>query len=122
MSGIFLAILSAAIFGFQNAAARRAVVTATPLQGMIITVPTVVPLVAVICYFLGGFQAIQNWSYVTYLLAGAAGVMQHGGLAKRARPQGQRTQLLPMQFVAMGHPIVEQNLGAMCWKAEPAER
>ena len=57
MSGIFLAILSAAIFGFQNAAARRAVVTATPLQGMIITVPTVVPLVAVICYFLGGFQS-----------------------------------------------------------------
>ena len=55
MSGIFLAIISAAIFGFQNAAARRAVVTATPLQGMIITVPTVVPLVAVICYFLGGF-------------------------------------------------------------------
>ena len=75
MSGIFLAIISAAIFGFQNAAARRAVVTATPLQGMIITVPTVVPLVAVICYFLGGFQAIQNWSHMTYLLAGAAGVM-----------------------------------------------
>ena len=75
MSGIFLAIISAAIFGFQNAAARRAVVTATPLQGMIITVPTVVPLVAVICYFLGGFQAIQNWSHMTYLFAGAAGVM-----------------------------------------------
>ena len=75
MSGIFLAIISAAIFGFQNAAARRAVVTATPLQGMVITVPTVVPMIAVICYFLGGFQVIQNWSYVTYLLAGAAGVM-----------------------------------------------
>ena len=47
MSGIFLAILSAAIFGFQNAAARRAVVTATPLQGMItvsythLTLPTI---------------------------------------------------------------------------------
>jgi len=75
MSGIFLAIISAAIFGFQNAAARRAVVTATPLQGMIITVPTVVPLIAVICFLLGGFQVIQNWSYMTYLLAGAAGVM-----------------------------------------------
>ena len=75
MSGIFLAIISAAIFGFQNAAARRAVVTATPLQGMILTVPTVVPLIAVICYFLGGFQVIQNWPYMTFLLAGAAGVM-----------------------------------------------
>ena len=53
---------------------------------------------------------------------GAAGVMQHGGLTERARPQGQRTELLPMQFVAMGHPIVEQHLGAPCWKAEPTER
>lgn len=75
MSGIFLAIISAAIFGFQNAAARRAVITSTPLQGMILTVPTVVPLLAVICFVLGGFEAIKNWSLATYLFAGTAGVM-----------------------------------------------
>ena len=50
MSGVVLALISAAIFGFQNAAARRGVITATPLQGMIITVPTVLPLLAVISY------------------------------------------------------------------------
>ena len=75
MSGVILALIAAAIFGFQNAAARRGVITATPLQGMIITVPTVVPLLAVVCYCLGGFAAVQTWPYQTYMLAGAAGVM-----------------------------------------------
>ena len=75
MSGVILALIAAAIFGFQNAAARRGVITATPLQGMIITVPTVVPLLAVVSYCLGGFAAVQTWPYQTYMLAGAAGVM-----------------------------------------------
>jgi drug/metabolite transporter (DMT)-like permease len=75
MSGIYFAIISAAIFGFQNAAARRAVISATPLQGMILTVPTVVPLLTFICYVLGGFDAIKSWPLITYLFAGAAGVM-----------------------------------------------
>ena len=75
MSGVVLALISAAIFGFQNAAARRGVITATPLQGMIITVPTVVPLLAVISFGLGGFAAVQTWDHETYILAGAAGVM-----------------------------------------------
>ena len=61
MSGVVLALIAAAIFGFQNAAARRGVITATPLQGMIITVPTVVPLLAVVCYCLGGFAAVHTW-------------------------------------------------------------
>ena len=65
MSGIFLAILSAAIFGFQNAAARRTAVSATPLQGMILTVPTVIPLLAIICYLLGSFKAIKSWPFIT---------------------------------------------------------
>lgn len=75
MSGVTLALIAAAIFGFQNAAARRGVITATPLHGMIITVPTVVPLLALISYCLGGLAAMQTWSYQTYMLAGAAGVM-----------------------------------------------
>ena len=75
MSGVTLALIAAAIFGFQNAAARRGVITATPLHGMIITVPTVVPLLALISYCLGGLAAMQAWSYQTYMLAGAAGVM-----------------------------------------------
>jgi len=75
MSGVTLAIIAAALFGFQNAAARRGVITSTPLQGMIITVPTVVPLLAVVCYCLGGFAAVQTWPYQTYMFAGAAGVI-----------------------------------------------
>ena len=75
MSGVVLALISAAIFGFQNAAARRGVITATPLQGMIITVPTVLPLLAVISYCLGGYTAMHTWDHDTYILVGTAGIM-----------------------------------------------
>ena len=64
MSGTFLAIVSAAIFSFQNATARSAVVSATPLQGMILTVPTVTPLLSIISYFLGDFEAIKSWPFM----------------------------------------------------------
>ena len=74
MSGVLLAIISAAIFGFQNAAARRAVVTATPTQGMILTVPTVLPLLTLICYFSGGFDEIEKWNWLTFFFAGTAGI------------------------------------------------
>src|SRR4051794_27005899 len=39
MLGALLAILSAATFALNNAAARRGVVTGTPIQGMAITIP-----------------------------------------------------------------------------------
>jgi drug/metabolite transporter (DMT)-like permease len=45
--GAILAILSAASFALNNAAARRAVVTGTPTQGMAITVP-----IGVVCFLL----------------------------------------------------------------------
>jgi drug/metabolite transporter (DMT)-like permease len=75
MTGALLALISAAIFGFQNAAARRAVVSATPLQGMVLTVPTVVPLLGVGCYLMGGFDAMQDWPVASYIYAGLAGLM-----------------------------------------------
>ena len=75
MSSVLLALVAAAIFSFQNAAARRGVITATPLQVIIITVPTAAMLLAVVCYCLGGFAATQTWTHQTYNLAGAAGVM-----------------------------------------------
>jgi drug/metabolite transporter (DMT)-like permease len=43
--GSILAILSAATFALNNAAARRGVVTGTPTQGMVVTVP-----IGVICF------------------------------------------------------------------------
>jgi drug/metabolite transporter (DMT)-like permease len=45
--GAILAILSAASFALNNAAARRAVVTGTPTQGMAITVP-----IGVVCFLV----------------------------------------------------------------------
>jgi drug/metabolite transporter (DMT)-like permease len=45
--GAILAILSAASFALNNAAARRAVVTGTPTQGMALTVP-----IGVLCFLL----------------------------------------------------------------------
>jgi drug/metabolite transporter (DMT)-like permease len=45
--GVILAVLSAASFALNNAAARRAVVTGTPAQGMALTVP-----IGVICFLL----------------------------------------------------------------------
>ena len=57
MLGAIFAILSAATFALNNAAARRGVVTGTPVQGMVITVPIGVacflPL-AVVTAGLGG--------------------------------------------------------------------
>jgi drug/metabolite transporter (DMT)-like permease len=47
MLGAILAILSAASFALNNAAARRGVVTGTPSQGMALTVP-----VGVLCFLL----------------------------------------------------------------------
>lgn len=75
MTGAILALISAAIFGFQNAAARRAVVSATPLQGMVLTVPTVVPALGIGCYLMGGFDAMQDWPMASYVYAGLAGLM-----------------------------------------------
>ena len=75
MTGAILALISAAIFGFQNAAARRAVVSATPLQGMVLTVPTVVPALGVGCYLMGGFDVMQDWPMASYVYAGLAGLM-----------------------------------------------
>jgi len=39
MLGALLAVLSAATFAFNNAAARRGVITGSPIQGMAITIP-----------------------------------------------------------------------------------
>jgi drug/metabolite transporter (DMT)-like permease len=45
MLGALFAVLSAATFAFNNAAARRGVITGTPIQGMAVTIP-----VGLICF------------------------------------------------------------------------
>lgn len=51
MLGALLALASAALFGLQSAAVRRAVTSSSPLQGMAITVPSGVPLFAALALF-----------------------------------------------------------------------
>lgn len=52
MLGAILAVLSAASFALNNAAARRAVVTGTPAQGMALTVP-----IGVLCFLLAAIAS-----------------------------------------------------------------
>ena len=61
MLGALLALASAALFGLQSAAVRRAVTSSSPLQGMAITVPSGVPLFAALALFFGGFDAMPGW-------------------------------------------------------------
>ena len=48
MLGAFVALLSAATFGLNNAFARRGVITGSIMQGLMITVPIGVPLMFVV--------------------------------------------------------------------------
>ena len=75
MLGVSLALASAALFGLQGAAVRRAVTSSSPLQGMAITVPSGVPFFALLAYFFEGFDAMPTWSLATWLLAGFAGLV-----------------------------------------------
>lgn len=75
MLGAILAFTSAALFGLNNATTRRAVINATVLQGMAITVPLGVPIFVVFCFFLGGFTAMQDWPVATWGWMSLAGVL-----------------------------------------------
>ena len=75
MLGALLALASAALFGLQSAAVRRAVTSSSPLQGMAITVPSGVPLFAALALFFGGFDAMPGWPASTWLWAGVAGII-----------------------------------------------
>jgi drug/metabolite transporter (DMT)-like permease len=62
MLGVFYAVLAAAAFGFNNASARRGVLTGTPIQGLAISMP-----IGVVFFFLGAV-ATGEWSQVSRLV------------------------------------------------------
>jgi drug/metabolite transporter (DMT)-like permease len=73
--GVTLAVLSAASFALNNAAARRAVVTGTPAQGMALTVP-----VGVLCFLLvaavtGEIAHFRQFSATAVLWMSGVGVL-----------------------------------------------
>jgi drug/metabolite transporter (DMT)-like permease len=59
--GAILAILSAAAFALNNAAARRGVVTGTPAQGMVVTIPIGVLCFLPIAILTGGIARLAQF-------------------------------------------------------------
>jgi drug/metabolite transporter (DMT)-like permease len=75
MLGAFLALLSAALFGFNNAATRRGVLNGSVIQGMAITVPMGVLLFGLACLVAGSLDAITRfspWAIFYFSMAGIA--------------------------------------------------
>jgi drug/metabolite transporter (DMT)-like permease len=62
MLGVFYAVLAAAAFGFNNASARRGVLTGTPIQGLAISMP-----IGMVFFFLGAV-ATGEWSEMPRLV------------------------------------------------------
>ncbi len=74
MLGAVLALISAALFGYNNVATRRGVLNGTTIQGMAITVPMGAVLFAVVCLLTDGFHALAAFSWQAYACFAAAGI------------------------------------------------
>ncbi len=75
MLGALYAILAAATFGFNNASARRGVLTGTAIQGMAISVPLGVPLFLIAAYIGGELTEFDRFGSWNIVLLAAAGFM-----------------------------------------------
>lgn len=75
MLGALYAVLAAATFGFNNASARRGVLTGTAIQGMAISVPLGVPLFLVVAFAFGELGAFDRLGIANILFLAAAGFM-----------------------------------------------
>jgi uncharacterized membrane protein len=75
MLGAFLALLSAALFAFNNAATRRGVLIGSVIQGIAITVPIGTVLFGLACVVTGSLGAVAGFStpaIACFALAGIA--------------------------------------------------
>ncbi len=75
MLGVFLAALSAATFAFNNASARRGVLTGSVLQALAITVPIGVPLFLLAALASGQLGLLASFSAEAIGLLALAGVL-----------------------------------------------
>ncbi len=75
MLGIIYGIVSAAIFGFNNASARRGVLTGTALQGLAISLPLGVLVFVVGATLVGEWDQLSDFSGMSIFLLSAAGFM-----------------------------------------------
>lgn len=75
MLGATFAVLSAATFGFNNAAIRRGVLSGSVLQALSITVPMGVPFIFVILLLTGQLNFLFGMSNGAYILFAIAGIV-----------------------------------------------
>lgn len=75
MLGIVFSILCAATFALNATAARRAVLSGTVVQGLMVTVPLGVPLFAVLVAIVGEWRLLGNFPLDAYAWFAAAGIV-----------------------------------------------
>jgi drug/metabolite transporter (DMT)-like permease len=73
--GAILAVLSAATFALTNATGRRGVITGTPAQGMVISMPVGLACFLVFALLTGAAQSIGRFGGTALLSLSAAGVL-----------------------------------------------
>ena len=75
MLGIVYGVLAAASFGFNNASARRGVLTGTPIQGLAISMPLGMALFLAAAFIFGEWSQISRLARQDLLFLTAAGIM-----------------------------------------------
>ncbi len=75
MLGILYSLLAAATFALNAAAARRAVLSGTVLQGLMITVPLGVPLFLILVFLTGETGILTSMPLEAHLWFAAAGII-----------------------------------------------
>jgi drug/metabolite transporter (DMT)-like permease len=79
MLGAILAVFSAATFALNNAAARRGVVTGTPIQGMAVTIPLGVVCFLPFALISGGIAGLPRFSAGAIAWLAAVGLLHFLG-------------------------------------------
>ena len=78
MLGSILSLISAAFFGLNSAAIRRAVLTGSVLQGVAISVPLGVPVFVIASLMAGSFGLLWEFSGNDYILLSVGGIIHFG--------------------------------------------
>ena len=75
MLGIVFSLLAAATFALNAAAARRAVLSGTVIQGLMITVPLGVPLFLILSFAVGDLHKVTEFPLAAYFWFACAGIV-----------------------------------------------
>ena len=73
--GAVLAVLSAATFALTNATGRRGVITGTPVQGMVISIPVGLLCFLLVALLTGALESLSRISVAALASLSAAGIL-----------------------------------------------